>query len=63
MLFTKRSMINQLFHIYKKNSNEVITHSLTVEQMETMIAERKVDWKNWDIQACYTDYDIPDASY
>jgi hypothetical protein len=56
-------MINQLFHIYKKNSNEVITHSLTVEQMETMIAERKVDWKNWDIQACYTDYDIPDASY
>jgi len=56
-------MINQLFHIYKKNSNEVITHSLTVEQMETMIAERKVDWKNWDIQPCYTDYDIPDASY
>lgn len=54
-------MDNQMFHIYKKNSNEIVQHSLSVDEMENMIAERKVDWKNWDIQPCYTEY--TEASY
>ena len=56
-------MVDQLFHIYKKDTNELVTHSLTPEEMETMIAERKIDWQNWEIQPCYTEYKISDASY
>lgn len=63
LLFTKRSMITQLFHIYKKHSNELVAHSLTVEEMENMIAAREVDWDRWEVQPCYTEYQIPDASY
>jgi hypothetical protein len=56
---------NQMFHIYKKNTDktEVVAHSLTVEELEQMIAERKVDWLRWEIQPCYTDYQQADASF
>ena len=62
-MFTSIQMINQLFHIYKKNSNEVVTHSLTVEDMENLIADRKVDWEHWEVQPCYTEPEYDDASY
>ena len=54
-----------MFHIYKKNTDktEVVEHSLTVEELEQMIAERKVDWLRWEIQPCYTDYQQADASF
>jgi hypothetical protein len=53
----------QLFHIYKKESNEVVQHSLTVDELEQMIAERKVDWLRWEIQPCYSGYEFGDASF
>ena len=55
----------QLFHIYKKNTKttEVVAHSLTVDELEQMIAEKKVDWLHWEIQPCYTEYQQGDASF
>jgi hypothetical protein len=53
----------QLFHIYKKGSNELVQHSLTVEELEQMIADRKVDWLRWEVQPCYTTYEFGDASF
>jgi hypothetical protein len=56
---------DQIFHVYKKNTKttEVVHHSLTLDEMENMIAERKVDWHNWEIQPCCTEYDGNEASY
>lgn len=56
-------MISQLFHIYSKRTNKVIKHSLSVEEMENMIAKREVDWNKWEVQPCYTEDDYKDASY
>ena len=56
-------MFDQLFHIYKRGTNELVAHSLTVDEMENLIAERRVDWQHWEVQPCYTEYQIPDASY
>ena len=53
----------QMFHIYQKDSNKPVKVCLTVEEMEQMIAERKVDWLRWDIQPCYTDYSVGEASF
>jgi len=51
------------FHIYKKGTNEVIKHSLTIEELEIMLSEKRIDWHNWEIQPCYSDYSAEDASF
>tara|TARA_B100000900_G_scaffold388888_1_gene381300 strand:- start:904 stop:1074 length:171 start_codon:yes stop_codon:yes gene_type:complete len=51
------------FHIYKKGTNEVIKHSLTLEEIEKMMAEKTLDWSQWEVQPCYTDYSAEDASF
>ena len=53
----------QLFHIYEKESNKVVKHSLTVDELEQLIRENKVEWSRWDIQPCYTEYSVGDASF
>jgi len=53
----------QIFHIYEKATNSVVKHSLTVDELEQMIAERKVDWLRWEIQPCYTEYSVGEASF
>lgn len=53
----------QLFHIYEKETNEVVRHSVTVEELEQMISEKKVDWSQWEVQPCYTEYSVGDASF
>jgi hypothetical protein len=53
----------QIFHIYEKATNAVVKHSLTVDELEQMIAERKVDWLRWEIQPCYTEYSVGEASF
>ena len=53
----------QVFHIYKKGTSEVVKHSLTVDELERMIAERQVDWLHWEIQPCYTEYRLGEASF
>lgn len=54
-------MDHQMFHIYEKKSNKVIKHSMTIDEMEQMIAEKKVDWEHWEVQPCYQEYS--EASY
>ena len=57
-------MIEQkLFHIYEKATNKVVKHSLTVDELEQLIAKREVDWSHWEVQPCYTDYNVEDASF
>ena len=53
----------QIFHIYEKETNEVVKHSLTVDELEQLIRENKVEWSQWDIQPCYTEYSVEDASF
>jgi len=55
-------MHDLIFHIYDKN-NEVIKSCISIEEMEKMIAERKIDWKQWEIEPCYSEYTTEDASF
>ncbi len=52
-----------IFHIYKKETSEVIKHSLTLEQLEKMMAEHEIDWAQWEVQPCYDEYSAEDASF
>ena len=52
-----------IFHIYNKHNNELVVHSLSVEEMENMIAAREVDWERWEVQPCSAEYETCDASY
>jgi hypothetical protein len=58
-------MNEMVFHIYKKNveSTEVIKHSVTTEELEQMLANKEVDWKHWEVETCYTDCSVEDASF
>jgi hypothetical protein len=53
----------QIFHIYKKGTSEVVKHSLTVDELEQMITKREVDWLRWEVQPCYTEYSVGEASF
>jgi hypothetical protein len=52
-----------MFHIYEKGSSKPVKVCLTVDELEQMIAERKVDWLRWEVQPCYTTYEVGDASF
>ena len=52
-----------MFHIYEKGTNKVVQHSMTVDELERLMAEKKIDWLRWEIQPCYTRYEFGDASF
>jgi|TARA_B100000085_G_scaffold133738_1_gene121706 hypothetical protein len=52
-----------IFHIYEKQTDKPVKVCLTVEELEKLIADRKVDWKNWEVQPVYGEYDTHDASF
>ena len=52
-----------IFHIYQKGTNEVIRHSLTIDELEQMMADKEIDWEQWEIVPCYTEYSVEDASF
>ena len=54
---------DKLFHIYDKATNEPVKVCLTVEELEQMIAKREVDWSHWEVEPCYTEYSVEDASF
>lgn len=59
-------MVNdRVFHIYKKNTKttEVIKHSVTTDELEQMMADKEIDWEQWEIVPCYTEYGVEDASF
>jgi len=57
-------MIEQkLFHIYEKATNEPVKVCLTIEELEQMLANKEVDFSHWEVQPCYTDYSVEDASF
>ena len=62
LINTKTEMEELIFHIYDSN-NEVIKSCVSIDELEQMIAARKIDWKHWEIEPCYTEYSAEDASF
>ena len=61
---TQTKMIDKtIFHIYDKATNEPVKVCLTVEELEQLIAARSIDWKQWEVEPCYTEYGVEDASF
>ena len=57
-------MIEQkLFHIYDKATNAPVMVCLTIDELEQMLAKKEVDFLRWEVQPCYTDYNVEDASF
>jgi|TARA_B100001741_G_scaffold306084_1_gene299073 hypothetical protein len=58
-------MNETIFHIYKKNSEktEIIKHSIPIDEFEQMIANREINWKDWDIVPCFSEYQVEDGSF
>mgnify|MGYP005707149015 FL=1 len=57
-------MIDSLiFHIYEKGTDKPVKVSLSVDELEELIAKRKIDWSNWEVQPVYGEYDTQDASF
>ena len=57
-------MDNLIFHIYEKNTDKPVRICLSVDELENFLADRKMDWKNWEGQPCYSDYNsTEDASF
>ena len=52
-----------LYHIYDKATNEPVKVCLTVDELEQMLANREVDFTHWEVEPCYTDYSVEDASF
>ena len=60
----KPMLQERVFHIYKKNTEEtvVIKHCVSVDELEQMMADKKIDWENWEIvpvesESCELDID------
>ena len=59
----KPMLQERVFHIYKKNTEEtvVIKHCVSVDELEQMMADKKIDWENWEIvpvESEYCEHDI-----
>ena len=52
-----------LFHIYEKKTDKPVKICLSVDELEKLIVDRKMDWKNWEVQPVYSDYKTEDASF
>ena len=52
-----------MFHIYEKETSKPVKVCMTVEELEQLMAEKKIDWLRWEIQPCYTRYELGDASF
>ena len=52
-----------IFHIYEKETDKPVKVCLTVDELEKLLADKKIDWKNWEVQPVYGEYDTHDASF
>ena len=52
-----------IFHIYEKATDKPVKVCLTVDELEQMIAKHEVDFVHWEVQPCYTEYSVEDASF
>tara|TARA_B100002019_G_C21037628_1_gene482807 strand:- start:161 stop:334 length:174 start_codon:yes stop_codon:yes gene_type:complete len=52
-----------IFHIYEKATDRPVKVCLTVDELEQMIAKHEVDFVHWEVQPCYTEYSVEDASF
>jgi len=56
-------MEDRIYHIYEKETNKPVKVCMTTDELEQMLAEKKVDFERWEVQPCYTEYAVGDASY
>ena len=52
-----------IFHIYEKDTDKPIKVCLSIDELEKFIADRKMDWKKWEVQPVYGAYAPQEASY
>ena len=52
-----------IFHIYEKDTDKPIKVCLSIDELEKFIADRKMEWKKWEVQPVYGEYDPQEASY
>ena len=52
-----------IFHIYEKETDRPVKVCLTVDELEQMMADKEIDWEQWEIVPCYTEYGVEDASF
>ena len=52
-----------MFHIYDKETNRPVKVCMTTDELEQMLAEKQVDFDRWEVQPCYTTYEVGDASF
>ena len=52
-----------IFHIYEKDTDKPIKVCLSIDELEKFIADRKMDWKKWEVKPVYGEYDPQAASY
>jgi len=62
-MFTNKNMEDRIYHIYEKETNKPVKVCVTTDELEQMLAEKKVDFTRWEVQPCYTEYAVGDASY
>jgi hypothetical protein len=55
-------MTDQVFHIYDKN-NEVIAHSLDVDELEEIIKKKEIFEKHYEIEVLQNVPDREEPSY
>ena len=53
----------QMFHIYDKATNRPVKVCMTTDELEQMLAEKSVDFEQWEVQPCYNISSSEDQSY
>ena len=53
----------QMFHIYDKVTNKPVKVCMTTEELEQMLAEKSLDFTQWEVEPCYNIPSSEDQSY
>ena len=56
-------ILDRIFHIYNKTTGEPLQWCLTTDEMESLLKDKKIDWKTCEVQPCSMDLEFVDASY
>jgi hypothetical protein len=53
----------QMFHIYDKATNKPVKVCMTTDELEQMLAEKSLDFTQWEVEPCYNISSSEDQSY
>ena len=52
-----------MFHIYDKATNKPVKVCMTTDELEQMLAEKSLDFTQWEVEPCYNIPSSEDQSY